>query len=93
MQPIVQGKLQLWIELFEANIYVPSPIDITPVPPADFEVRVVVKNLVGIQAGDKNIFGKLMSDVYVIGWVCGCVGGRGCWTGGAAYYPMGYKRI
>lgn len=84
MQPIVQGKLQLWIELFEANIYVPSPIDITPVPPADFEVRVVVKNLVGIQAGDKNIFGKLMSDVYVIGWVCGC-GGGGCWTGGAAY--------
>ncbi|KMY98500.1 uncharacterized protein Dsimw501_GD12956, isoform C [Drosophila simulans] len=65
---VEQGKLQLWIELFEANIYVPSPIDITPVPPADFEVRVVVKNLVGIQAGDKNIFGKLMSDVYVIGW-------------------------
>ncbi|EDV50618.2 uncharacterized protein Dere_GG15053, isoform C [Drosophila erecta] len=65
---VEQGKLQLWIELFEANIYVPSPIDITPVPPADFEVRVVVKNLAGIQAGDKNIFGKLMSDVYVIGW-------------------------
>ncbi|KAH8364737.1 hypothetical protein KR084_010757 [Drosophila pseudotakahashii] len=65
---VEQGKLQLWIELFEANIYVPNPIDITPVPPADFEVRVVVKNLAGIQSGDKNIFGKLMSDIYVIGW-------------------------
>uniref|UniRef100_A0A6P4FPE4 Otoferlin isoform X2 n=1 Tax=Drosophila rhopaloa TaxID=1041015 RepID=A0A6P4FPE4_DRORH len=65
---VEQGKLQMWIELFEANIYVPNPIDITPVPPAEFEVRVVVKNLSGIQAGDKNIFGKLMSDIYVIGW-------------------------
>ncbi|XP_017071773.1 otoferlin [Drosophila eugracilis] len=65
---VEQGKLQLWIELFEANIYVPNPIDITPVPPSDFEVRVVVKNLAGIQMGDKNVFGKLMSDIYVIGW-------------------------
>ncbi|KAH8235116.1 hypothetical protein KR032_008840 [Drosophila birchii] len=65
---VEQGKLQMWIELFEANIYVPNPIDITPVPPAYFEVRVVVKKLTGIQAGDRNIFGKLMSDIYVIGW-------------------------
>ncbi|XP_020816965.1 otoferlin isoform X2 [Drosophila serrata] len=65
---VEQGKLQLWIELFEANIYVPNAIDITPVPPAYFEVRVVVKKLTGIQAGDRNIFGKLMSDIYVIGW-------------------------
>ncbi|KAH8378844.1 hypothetical protein KR009_001725 [Drosophila setifemur] len=65
---VEQGKLQLWVELFEANVYAPNPIDITPVPPADFEVRVVVKNLRGIQSGDKNIFGKLMSDIYVIGW-------------------------
>ncbi|KAH8257038.1 hypothetical protein KR038_001739 [Drosophila bunnanda] len=65
---VEQGKLQLWIELFEANIYVPNAIDITPVPPAYFEVRVVVKNLTGIQAADKNIFGKLMSDIYVMGW-------------------------
>ncbi|XP_037719293.1 otoferlin isoform X3 [Drosophila subpulchrella] len=65
---VEQGKLQLWIELFEANIYVPNPIDITPVPSTDYEVRVVVKNLAGIQSGDKNIFGKLMSDIYVIGW-------------------------
>lgn len=57
----------MWIELFEANIYVPNAIDITPVPPAYFEVRVVVKNLRGVQAGDRNIFGKLMSDIYVIG--------------------------
>jgi len=67
MPPFIQGKLQLWIELFEANIYVPNPIDITPVPSTDYEVRVVVKNLAGIQSGDKNIFGKLMSDIYVIG--------------------------
>ncbi|XP_070136195.1 otoferlin isoform X2 [Drosophila bipectinata] len=65
---VEQGKLQLWIELFESNIYVPQPIDITPVPPSEFEVRVVVKNLKGIQFADKNIFGKLMSDIYVIGW-------------------------
>ncbi|KAH8301129.1 hypothetical protein KR018_003081 [Drosophila ironensis] len=65
---VEQGKLQLWIELFESNIYVPHPIDITPVPPAQFEVRVVVKSVHGMQPADKNIFGTLMSDVYVVGW-------------------------
>ncbi|XP_030384983.1 fer-1-like protein 6 isoform X1 [Scaptodrosophila lebanonensis] len=63
-----QGKLQMWVELFEANMYNPKPIDITPIPPTSYEVRVVVKNLSGIQAGDKNIFGKLMSDLFVRGW-------------------------
>ncbi|XP_001353079.4 fer-1-like protein 4 [Drosophila pseudoobscura] len=65
---VEQGKLQLWIELFEANKVMPFPVDITPVPPAGYEVRVVVKNLRGIQAGDRNVFGKLMSDLYVTGW-------------------------
>ncbi|XP_026848839.1 otoferlin [Drosophila persimilis] len=65
---VEQGKLQLWIELFEANKFMPFPVDITPVPPAGYEVRVVVKNLRGIQAGDRNVFGKLMSDLYVTGW-------------------------
>ncbi|XP_033149587.1 otoferlin [Drosophila busckii] len=65
---VVQGKLQLWLELYEASMFIPPPIDITPMPPIAYEVRVVVKNLSGIQFGDVNIFGKLMSDVYVIGW-------------------------
>ncbi|SPP77350.1 fer-1-like protein 6 [Drosophila guanche] len=65
---VEQGKLQLWLELFEANTYIPFPVDITPVPPAAYEIRVVVKNLRGIQAGDRNVFGKLMSDLFVTGW-------------------------
>ncbi|XP_022212778.2 otoferlin [Drosophila obscura] len=65
---VEQGKLQLWIELFEANTYIPFPVDITPVPPAGYEIRVVVKSLRGIQAGDRNVFGKLMSDLFVTGW-------------------------
>lgn len=48
-------------------MFLPTPVDITPVPPYDYEVRVVVKSLRDIQFGDKNIFGKLMSDIYVIG--------------------------
>ncbi|XP_030572579.1 fer-1-like protein 6 isoform X1 [Drosophila novamexicana] len=65
---VVQGKIQMWIELYEQNMFIPPPVEITPMPPVGYEVRVVVKNLRGIQFGDKNIFGKLMSDIYVIGW-------------------------
>ncbi|XP_032599154.1 myoferlin isoform X1 [Drosophila grimshawi] len=65
---VSQGQIQMWIELFEKSTFIPPPMDITPVPPTCYEVRLVVKNLKGIQFGDKNMFGKLMSDIYVIGW-------------------------
>ncbi|KAM8708996.1 hypothetical protein ACLKA7_015893 [Drosophila subpalustris] len=65
---VEQGKIQMWIELFKSSVFIPTHIDITPTPPIGYEVRVVVKNLTGIPFGDKNIFGKLMSDIYVTGW-------------------------
>ncbi|XP_017954999.1 fer-1-like protein 6 [Drosophila navojoa] len=65
---VLQGKIQMWLELYETSMFLPTPVDITPVAPYDYEVRVVVKSLRDIQFGDKNIFGKLMSDIYVIGW-------------------------
>ncbi|XP_062132086.1 otoferlin [Drosophila sulfurigaster albostrigata] len=65
---VEQGKIQMWIELFKASMFIPTHIDITPTAPITYEVRIVVKNLNSIPFGDRNIFGKLMSDIYVTGW-------------------------
>ncbi|XP_037953127.1 otoferlin isoform X2 [Teleopsis dalmanni] len=65
---IEQGKLQLWIELYEGNVNIPPPIDITPQPPQMYELRVVVLNCSDIPLIERNIFGKNMSDIYIKGW-------------------------
>lgn len=57
----------MWVELYSAKKIMPPHIDITPTPPINFEVRIVVKRVKNIPFGDRNIFGKLMSDVYVTG--------------------------
>lgn len=67
---IEQGKIQLWIEIFDSEVSVPSmPIDLTPQPPRSYEVRVIVSNTVDVILNDTNIFGKQMSDLYVKGWL------------------------
>lgn len=63
----LQGKLQMWVELFSAKKLMPPHIDITPTPPSNFEVRIVVQRVKNIPMADRNIFGKLMSDIYVVG--------------------------
>ncbi|XP_037045765.1 otoferlin [Bradysia coprophila] len=65
---IEQGKLQLWIEIFEPE-HVPEPIDLTPLPPRAYELRVIVWNTSDVILDEKNVFGKYMSDIYVKGWL------------------------
>uniref|UniRef100_A0A1A9ZTS0 C2 domain-containing protein n=1 Tax=Glossina pallidipes TaxID=7398 RepID=A0A1A9ZTS0_GLOPL len=65
---IEQGKIQLWVELFDANLNIPAPIDFTPQPPLMYELRVIVYQCTDVILDDKNIFGKAMSDIFVKGW-------------------------
>lgn len=40
-----QGKLQMWVDIFEREVAVPPPaIDISPRQPAKWELRVIVWN-------------------------------------------------
>uniref|UniRef100_A0A1A9WPX1 C2 domain-containing protein n=1 Tax=Glossina brevipalpis TaxID=37001 RepID=A0A1A9WPX1_9MUSC len=65
---IEQGKIQLWVELFDANLNIPPPIDFTPQPPLIYELRVIVYQCTDVILDDKNIFGTAMSDIFVKGW-------------------------
>lgn len=62
-----KGKLQLWIELYDGNLNIPSPIDITPQPPQLYELRVIIYDVSEVVLEEKNIFGTAMSDIYVKG--------------------------
>ncbi|XP_075159891.1 ferlin family C2 domain-containing myoferlin misfire [Haematobia irritans] len=65
---IEQGKIQLWVELFDGTISLPPVIDITPQPPELYELRVVIFGVSDVLLDERNIFGTAMSDIYVKGW-------------------------
>lgn len=54
----------MWIEIYDPN-EIPPPIDLTPSPPRQYELRVIIWQTSNIILQDKNIFGKRMSDIYV----------------------------
>ena len=62
---IEQGKVQLWIELYEPSRPHPLPIDITPQLPKPYELRLIVWNTADVMLNERNIFGTEMSDIYV----------------------------
>lgn len=64
---VEQGKLLMWVEIFDPKKTVPEAIDITPVPARTYELRVVIWNAKDVILDEKNIFGKQMSDIYVKG--------------------------
>lgn len=64
---IEQGKLLMWVEIFDSRKTIPEPIDITPVPPRPYELRIIIWNAKDIILDETNIFGKKMSDIYVKG--------------------------
>ncbi|XP_049289456.1 myoferlin-like [Anopheles funestus] len=64
-----QGKVQLWIELYESNQPHPLPLDITPQPPKPYELRLIVWNTADVMLNERNIFGTEMSDIYVKCWL------------------------
>lgn len=68
---VEQGKLQMWVDIFDPKKTIPEPIDITPIPARPFELRVIIWNSKDVILDEKNIFGKQMSDIYVKGFVGG----------------------
>ncbi|KFB46926.1 AGAP004862-PA-like protein [Anopheles sinensis] len=66
---IEQGKVQLWVEIYEPGQPHPHPLDITPQPPQPYELRVIVWNTADVVLNERNIFGTEMSDIYVKCWL------------------------
>ncbi|XP_049542639.1 myoferlin [Anopheles darlingi] len=66
---IEQGKVQLWVEVYEPNEPHPRPLDITPQPPQPYELRLIVWNTAAVVLEERNIFGTEMSDIYVKCWL------------------------
>lgn len=68
VEPHRQGKLQMWMEIADPQ-RPPTVIDISPTPPHEFELRVIVWNTRDVILDEMNIFGKHMSDIFVKGCV------------------------
>ncbi|XP_058065852.1 fer-1-like protein 6 [Anopheles bellator] len=66
---IEQGKVQLWVEIYEPDLPHPRPLDITPQPPRPYELRLIVWNTADVVLNERNIFGTEMSDIYVKCWL------------------------
>lgn len=66
---IEQGKLLMWIEIFDARNKVPDSLDISPPAANVFELRVIIWNVKDVTLNDRNIFGDVMSDIYVKAWI------------------------
>jgi hypothetical protein len=67
----VQGKLEMWIDIFRYNeLLQPKPVDIKPPEPVKLQLRVVIKNTKEVYLDDVNpLNGERTSDIYVKGWV------------------------
>lgn len=64
---VEQGKLLMWVEIFDPKKSISEAIDITPLPARPYELRVIVWNAKDVVLNEKNVFGKEMSDIYVKG--------------------------
>lgn len=66
---IEQGKLLMWVEIFDPKRTITEPVDITPIPPRRYELRVIIWNTKDVILDEQNIFGKRMSDIYLKGYI------------------------
>ncbi|XP_078046839.1 otoferlin [Augochlora pura] len=66
-----QGKLELWIDMFQFGELPPRPAsDIRPPIPQEYEIRVIVWNTEDVPLVDSQFLtGEKCSDVYVKGWI------------------------
>ncbi|CAL8093929.1 unnamed protein product [Calicophoron daubneyi] len=70
---ISQGKVQMWVDIFERELAVPPPaINIAPRQPVNYELRVIIWNTADVILNDTSIFSsEQSSDIYVKGWLQG----------------------
>ncbi|XP_050311727.1 otoferlin isoform X2 [Anthonomus grandis grandis] len=68
---IEQGKLQLWIDIFQRlDIPVPEKVDIKPRKPIAYELRVIIWNTEEISLKEDDFYtGEKKSDIYVKGFL------------------------
>ncbi|KAK9306192.1 hypothetical protein QLX08_003081 [Tetragonisca angustula] len=66
-----QGKLELWIDMFQFGELPPKPVvDISPPVPEEYEIRVIVWNTEDVPLVDSQFLtGEKCSDIYVKGWI------------------------
>ncbi|XP_076634575.1 otoferlin [Colletes latitarsis] len=66
-----QGKLELWIDMFQCGELPPKPaVDIKPMVPEEYEIRVIVWNTENVPLVESQFLtGEKCSDIYVKGWI------------------------
>ncbi|XP_043264956.1 otoferlin-like [Colletes gigas] len=66
-----QGKLELWIDMFQCGELPPKPaVDIRPMVPEEYEIRVIVWNTENVPLVESQFLtGEKCSDIYVKGWI------------------------
>ncbi|CAF2056570.1 unnamed protein product [Rotaria magnacalcarata] len=70
---IEQGKLEMWLDIFSMSRPPSSaPVDITPLKPMPFQLRLTIWNTTDVELNDENfVTGEKTSDIYVKAWVLG----------------------
>lgn len=67
---LLQGTLEMWVDVFPKDDYVPEMVDITPPIIENYELRVIIWSVVDVKLVDENYFTKEKhSDIYVKGSV------------------------
>ncbi|XP_071507429.1 myoferlin-like [Diadema antillarum] len=72
MPDLVQGHLEMWVDIFPSGMSQPGPpFDITVRKAKKFQLRCVIWNTVDVILDETSITGERMSDIYVKGWLAG----------------------